>query len=74
MSLETFVGKHPVVADGDTETTKGKKGKKESEIDPSDVRVPEKNNRGDHTEDGEPDEGEEDGFGKRISCLGVGDG
>ena len=74
MSLETFVGKHPVVADGDTETTKGEKGKEESEIDPGDIRVPEKNDGGDHPEDGEPDEGEEDGFGKRIGCLSVGDG
>ena len=74
MSLETFVGKHPVVADGDAETTKGEKGKKESEIDPGNVRVPEKNNSGDNTEDGEPDEGEEDGFGKRVGCLGVGYG
>ncbi len=74
MSLETFVGKHPMVADGDAETTKGEKGKEEGEIDPGDVRVPEKNNSGDHPEDGEPNEGEEDGFGKRIGCLGVGDG
>ena len=72
--METFVGKHPVVADGDAETTKGEKGKKESEIDPGNVRVPEKNNSGDNTEDGEPDEGEEDGFGKRVGCLGVGYG
>jgi hypothetical protein len=52
MSLETFVGKHPVVADGDAVTTKGEKGKEESEIDPGDIRVPEKNNSGDYTEDG----------------------
>ena len=74
MSLETFVGKHPVVADGDAVTTKGEKGKEQSEIDPGDIRVPEKNNSGDHPEDGEPDEGEEDGFSKRIGCLSVGDG
>ncbi len=68
------MGKHSVVADGDTETTKGESGKKESEIDPGDVRVPKKNNSGDHPEDGEPNEGEEDGFSKRIGCLSVGDG
>ena len=28
--METFVGKHSVVADGDAVTTKGEKGKKES--------------------------------------------
>jgi hypothetical protein len=55
MSLETFVGKHSVVADGDAVTTKGEKGKKESKIDPSDIRVPEKNNGGDHPENGQPD-------------------
>ena len=74
MSLEAFVGKHPMVADSDAVTTKGEKGEEKSEIDPGDIRVPEKNNRGDYTEDGEPDEGEEDGFSKRIGCLSVGDG
>ncbi len=67
------MGKHPMVADSDAVTTKSEKGKKESEIDPGNIGVPEKNNSGDHPEDGEPDEGKEDGFSKRIGCLGVGD-
>ena len=46
------MGEHPVVTEGDAVATEGKKGEEEGDVHPSNVRVPEKDNGGDHPKDG----------------------
>jgi len=60
-----------MVTEGDSEAAQGEKGEKKGEIHPGDIRVPQKDNGRNKTEDGEPDEGEEDQFGQRGRCLGM---
>ena len=60
-----------MVTEGDSEAAQGEKGEKKGEINPGDIRVPQKDNGGNKTKDREPDEGEEDQFRQRGRCLGM---
>jgi hypothetical protein len=46
------MGEHSMVTEGDSEAAQSEKGEKKGEINPSDIRVPQKDNGGNKTKDG----------------------
>ena len=74
LGLKSLVGEHPVETQGDAKTADRVHHKKKAEVHPVHPLVPKKNNGADDPEDGEPNEGQEDKFGERSRCVGVGNG
>ena len=74
LSLEGLVGEHPVEAKGDPEATDRVHDQKKTQIHPRDPLVPEQDNSANDTDDGEPDQGQQNEFRQRRGRVGVGDG
>ena len=74
LSLEGLVGEHSVEAKGDSEATDRVHDQKKTQIHPGDPLVPEEDDGADDTDDGEPNQGQEDKFRQRRGRVGVGDG
>ena len=63
-----------MVAEGDSVAAKGEKGEKKGEINPGDVRVPQKENGGNDSKNGQPNQSQKDELGQGSRCVSVGDG
>ena len=74
MSLKTFMGQHSMVAEGDSVTAQGEKGEKKGKINPGHVRVPQKENGGNDSKNGQPNQSQKDELGEGSRCVSVGDG
>ena len=74
VGLKALVGEHPVVAQGDSVAAKGEEGEEEGEVNPGDVRVPQKDDCGNDPENRQPNQSQEDEFGKGSCRLSVGNG
>jgi hypothetical protein len=66
------MGKHSVEAEGDAEAADRVHHQKKTQIHPRDPLIPEKDNRADDTEDGQPDQGQENDFSQRRGRVCVG--
>ena len=72
--MEGLVGEHPVEAKGDAEAANDVHGEEEGEVHPIDPLVPEEDDGADHSDDGQPDEGQKDEFREGGGRVGVTDG
>jgi hypothetical protein len=74
MSLKAFMRQHSMIAEGDSVAAKGEKSEKKGEINPGYVRVPQEENGGHDSKNGQPNQSQKDELGEGSRCVSVGDG
>ena len=74
LGLKGLMSEHAVEAEGDPEATDAVHDQKQSQIHPGNPLIPQEDDGTDDADDRQPDQGQEDKFGERRGCVGVGNG